>query len=77
MGNPRPARAFVPDSFAVPLELVTEDFGLEPLGPQHNAGDYEAWTSSIDHTSADPWCSTGGHARHRLEIVNGECRPSA
>jgi RimJ/RimL family protein N-acetyltransferase len=47
-------RAFVPDSFAVPRELVTEDFRLEPLGPQHNAGDYDAWTSSVDHIRATP-----------------------
>src|SRR5215469_6350432 len=51
--NDRP-RAFVPDGFAVPRELVTEEFRLEPLGPQHNAGDYEAWTSSIDHIWATP-----------------------
>jgi len=30
----------VPDDFVVPRELVTEDFRLEPLGPQHNEGDY-------------------------------------
>lgn len=53
MGTDRP-RAFVPDGFAVPRELVTEEFRLEPLGPQHNAGDYEAWTSSIDHIRATP-----------------------
>jgi len=45
---------FVPDSFAVPRELVTEEFRLEPLGPEHNEGDYEAWTSSIDHIQATP-----------------------
>jgi len=54
MGTDNRPQAFVPDSFAVPLELVTEDFRLEPLGPQHNAGDYEAWTSSIEHIRATP-----------------------
>ena len=54
MGTDDRARAFVPDDFAVPRELVTEDFRLEPLGPQHNAGDYEAWTTSIDHIRATP-----------------------
>ena len=34
--------SFVPDDFAVPGELVTEEFRLEPLGPQHNAADFEA-----------------------------------
>ena len=47
-------RAFVPDGFTVPRELVTGEFRLEPLGPQHNAGDYEAWMSSIDHIRATP-----------------------
>jgi RimJ/RimL family protein N-acetyltransferase len=44
----------VPDHFTVPRELVTEEFRLEPLGPQHNASDYEAWASSIDHIRATP-----------------------
>jgi hypothetical protein len=50
-GGPRP---FVPEDFAVPRELVTAEFRLEPLGPQHNAGDYEAWTSSMAHIRATP-----------------------
>ncbi len=45
---------FVPDDFAVPRELVTDAFRLEPLGPQHNEGDYQAWTSSIDHIRSTP-----------------------
>jgi hypothetical protein len=48
------AKAFVPDAFDVPRELVTPQFRLEPLGPQHNADDYDAWTSSIDHIRATP-----------------------
>lgn len=54
MGTDDRPRAFVPDGFTVPRELVTEEFRLEPLGPGHNAGDYEAWTSSIDHIRATP-----------------------
>jgi hypothetical protein len=46
--------SFVPDTFAVPTGLTTEDFRLEPLGPQHNESDYAAWTSSIDHINATP-----------------------
>jgi hypothetical protein len=46
--------AFVPDDFVVPRELVTGEFRLEPLGPEHNAADYEAWTSSIEHIRATP-----------------------
>lgn len=52
-------QVFVPDDFAVPRELTTEDFWLEPLGPQHNAGDYEAWMSSIDHIRATPGFGDG------------------
>lgn len=37
---------FVPEDFAVPGELVTDQFRLQPLGPEHNAEDYQAWTSS-------------------------------
>jgi RimJ/RimL family protein N-acetyltransferase len=46
--------AFVPDDFEVPRELVTDQFRLEPLGPEHNERDHEAWTSSIDHIRATP-----------------------
>ena len=45
---------FVPDDFVVPRELVTDAFRLEPLGPQHNEGDYQAWMSSIDHIRSTP-----------------------
>jgi hypothetical protein len=45
---------FVPDDFAVPSELVTDQFRLQPLGPEHNAEDYQAWTSSMDHIHATP-----------------------
>jgi hypothetical protein len=45
---------FVPDDFAVPRELAADGFRLEPLGPQHNARDYEAWTSSMEHIEATP-----------------------
>jgi hypothetical protein len=54
MGTHEQPQAFVPDNFTVPPGLVTEDFRLEPLGPQHNEGDYAAWTSSIDHIRATP-----------------------
>ena len=45
---------FVPDDFVVPRELVCEGFRLEPLGPEHNEGDYRAWTSSMSHIRATP-----------------------
>ncbi|HJU35791.1 MAG TPA: hypothetical protein VJ716_00035 [Gaiellaceae bacterium] len=45
---------FVPPGFVVPLALATERFRLEPLGPQHNESDYDAWSSSVEHIHATP-----------------------
>ena len=45
---------FVPESFIVPTRLETDDFELEPLGPQHNLSDYAAWSSSREHIHATP-----------------------
>jgi hypothetical protein len=45
---------FVPEDFVVPRELVAGGFRLEPLGPQHNEGDYRAWMSSIEHIRSTP-----------------------
>jgi hypothetical protein len=48
------SRPFVPAAFEPPRTLVTEAFELEPLGPEHNESDYDAWTSSIEHIRASP-----------------------
>ena len=45
---------FVPRDFDVPRRLETRQFVLEPLGPEHNEQDYDAWTSSMDHIAATP-----------------------
>jgi hypothetical protein len=45
---------FVPDDFVVPGGLAGAGFRLEPLGPQHNEGDYPAWMSSIEHIRSTP-----------------------
>ncbi|MDJ0663101.1 MAG: GNAT family N-acetyltransferase [Acidimicrobiia bacterium] len=45
---------FVPDAFVVPTEFAGPGFRLEPLGPEHNQRDYEAWTSSIEHIRSTP-----------------------
>jgi RimJ/RimL family protein N-acetyltransferase len=44
----------VPPDFDVPRRLETADFVLEPLGPEHNEQDYDAWMSSMDHIRATP-----------------------
>jgi len=45
---------FVPADFVVPLRLETSELRLEPLGPKHNAADYGAWSSSLEHIHATP-----------------------
>ena len=45
---------FVPPDFAVPTEAIFGEMHLVPLGPEHNASDHAAWTSSIDHIRATP-----------------------
>jgi hypothetical protein len=45
---------FVPVHFDPPTSLATDRFRLEPLGPQHNQADHDAWTSSIEHIRSTP-----------------------
>jgi len=46
--------AFVPDDFEVPISFEGPGFRLEPLRPEHNERDHDAWMSSIDHIQATP-----------------------
>jgi hypothetical protein len=43
---------FVPTDFVPPTSLQGEGFRLEPLGPEHNDRDYDAWTTSMEHIRA-------------------------
>jgi hypothetical protein len=54
------SETFVPVGFEPPTSLVTSQFRLEPLGPQHNVADHAAWTSSITHIRATPGFPDGG-----------------
>lgn len=60
------ADQFVPEGFDPPTALATDQFRLEPLGPQHNAADHAAWMSSIEHIRSTPgypdgdWPPRGG-----------------
>jgi RimJ/RimL family protein N-acetyltransferase len=45
---------FVPRDFDVPRRLERPQFVLEPLGPEHNDQDYDAWASSREHIHATP-----------------------
>jgi len=61
-----PQEPLVPDDFDVPRVLRSARFRLEPLGPQHNVADLNAWTTSVDHIRATPgfegrsWPPDGG-----------------
>jgi hypothetical protein len=46
--------SFVPANFVPPVRLDGQGFRLEPLGPQHNLSDHQAWSSSIPHILATP-----------------------
>lgn len=54
------SKDFVPVGFQPPTSLVSDQFRLEPLGPQHNEADHAAWTSSIEHIRATPGFPDGG-----------------
>ena len=45
---------FVPVDFDPPTSHATNQFRLEPLGPQHNEADHAAWMSSIEHIRSTP-----------------------
>src|SRR5699024_7739739 len=53
-GRPMHTPSFVPPGSESPTTLTRERSRLEPLGPQHNAADLAAWSSSIEHIRATP-----------------------
>ena len=61
---------FVPPDFDVPLGLETPELVLEPLGPEHNDKDYEAWTSSMEHIAATPGYPDGSWPREMTREQN-------
>jgi hypothetical protein len=52
--------ALVPDDFDAPDSFDGEGFRLEPLGPNHNERDHDAWMSSIDHIRHTPGFDASG-----------------
>ena len=61
---------FVPPDFEVPRSLETSEFVLEPLGPEHNEQDYDAWTSSMEHIAATPGFREGSWPREMTRDEN-------
>lgn len=51
---PQMTDTFVPPNFEAPLAYSWSEFHLEPLGPQHNERDHDAWMSSISHIRSTP-----------------------
>ena len=45
---------FVPAEFDPPVFFEGPGFHLEPLGPEHNKRDHEAWMSSMAHIHSTP-----------------------
>ena len=43
---------------------------LEPLGPEHNEQDYDAWTSSMEHIAATPGYPDGTWPREMTPDEN-------
>ena len=69
---------FVDPSFVPPAGLDTPDFRLRPLGPEHNASDFDAWTSSIDHIHATPgWQGSDWPMPMTLEANRGDLKRHA
>ena len=61
---------FVPPDFQIPRRLETPQFVLEPLGPEHNEQDYDAWTSSMEHIAETPGFPDGSWPREMTRDEN-------
>ncbi len=57
----------IPHSFDPPTSLRHARFRLEPLGPEHNGSDYQAWTSSLEHIRSTPGF-VGGEWPHEMTL---------
>lgn len=66
-GRATDSARFVPSDFVVPLLYVDPPFQFVPIGPEHNEGDYSAWSSSIKHIRRTP--GFDGHAWPREMTV--------
>ncbi|HEV8064495.1 MAG TPA: hypothetical protein VGP46_06670 [Acidimicrobiales bacterium] len=53
-------RPLVPPGFPVPEPPGHPRFRFAVLGPEHNAADLEAWSSSIEHIHSSPGFRSGG-----------------
>ena len=61
---------FVPPDFEIPLGFESSEFVVEPLGPEHNEQDYDAWTSSMEHIAETPGFPDGSWPREMTRDEN-------
>ncbi len=40
-------KSFLPENFSPPTQIATDAFVMVPLAPEHNAIDFDAWSTSI------------------------------
>lgn len=63
-------KPFVPHEWTVPMQFDGDGFHMEPLGPEHNERDFEAWTSSIDHIHSTSGFGPSGWPVHMTLASN-------
>jgi hypothetical protein len=62
-------RPLVAADFAIPRPPSDSRFQFEPLGPEHNVADLDAWSSSIEHIHATPGFSTDGWPERQYTLA--------
>lgn len=62
-------RRLVVADFSVPNPPDDSRFRFEPLGPEHNVADLDAWSSSIEHIHATPGFSADGWPERRYTLA--------
>jgi hypothetical protein len=68
MSTPPRPQPLVPLDFSVPEPPSHRRFHFAVLGPEHNAADLEAWSSSIEHIHSTPGWSPDGWPRRRYTL---------
>ena len=62
-------KTLTPPDFDVPDPPEHPKFRFEPLGPEHNVADLDAWSSSIDHIHATPGFRPDGWPERRYTVA--------
>jgi hypothetical protein len=62
----------VPPDFSVPEPPSHPQFRFAVLGPEHNAADLEAWSSSIDHIHSTPGFGPDGWPEQHYSLEENQ-----